>query len=278
MQLSIVVPIYDTKINYLEECLNSIQNSEISCDYEVLLINDGSTDRELVQFLENYNNANTKVFHKENAGVSSARNLGLKNAKGEFILCLDPDDILLPEIEQVINCLQNNPEFDIVYCDIQFFGDVTRKLKVGSFVKIKQIYIGNILAVTSLFRKTILDKIDLFNEEFHYIEDRDFWSRAAVSGAVFKYLPTPFFKYRRINNGKSLSQKHYSDREYYLRKLKSQFDPHEEITHVDLNNYVLVNFREKKKHFVKLFIIIYLPPLFEFLKKKGVFKNNIILD
>ena len=92
-QISIIIPVYNSE-NYLRECLDSITKQTFT-DFEVLLINDGSTDKSGI-ICDEYaaKDSRFKVFHKENGGVSSARNLGLHNAKGEWITFVDSDDLI----------------------------------------------------------------------------------------------------------------------------------------------------------------------------------------
>ena len=91
MTLSIIIPVYDTEA-YLPTCLNSILSQNVT-DYEVLLVDDGSTDRSGVICDEYAAKDNRiRVFHKENGGVSSARNLALDNATGEWVTFVDSDD------------------------------------------------------------------------------------------------------------------------------------------------------------------------------------------
>ncbi len=94
MKLSIIIPVYNTE-QYISECIESIIDSNIS-DYEILLIDDGSTDNSgkiCDDYAKQYDNILS--FHKLNGGASSARNYGLKRAKGEYIFFLDSDDFLI---------------------------------------------------------------------------------------------------------------------------------------------------------------------------------------
>ena len=93
--LTIIIPVYNTA-PYLPDCLTSILGQTFS-DFELLLIDDGSTDGSGTICDEYANKDNRiRVFHKENGGVSSARNLGLDNARGEWFYFVDSDDELLP--------------------------------------------------------------------------------------------------------------------------------------------------------------------------------------
>ena len=85
IDLSIIIPVYNTPLEYLKECLESIIKANIKYFYEIIIINDGSTNDEVVLFLEQYKEKHTYIIHKENTGVSNTRNIGLERAKGEFL-------------------------------------------------------------------------------------------------------------------------------------------------------------------------------------------------
>ena len=92
-KISIIVPVYNTE-KYLRCCIDSILVQTFA-DFELLLINDGSTDSSGT-ICEEYalEDRRVRVFHKENGGVSSARNVGLDNARGEWITFVDSDDYI----------------------------------------------------------------------------------------------------------------------------------------------------------------------------------------
>lgn len=107
-RLSVIVPIYNIE-EYLPFCLKSILEQDYQ-NYELLLINDGSTDNS-GKIADDYalKNKKIKVFHQPNAGVSAARNLGLEKAKGEWICFVDGDDEIYPNslsiiIKETDNC------------------------------------------------------------------------------------------------------------------------------------------------------------------------------
>ena len=94
MLLSIIVPVYNVE-PYLRRCVDSLLDQGEFSDYEIILIDDGSTDRS-GEICEEYASTNEKVrvLHKENGGLSSARNAGLAAANGEYVLFVDSDDYL----------------------------------------------------------------------------------------------------------------------------------------------------------------------------------------
>ena len=108
MIISVIIPIYNVK-SYIKECLDSLINQDINKDlYEIICIDDGSTDgsgKILDEFSVDY--PNIRVVHKANGGVSSARNEGIKIAKGEYIWFVDGDDIVIHNtFSGIIECLK----------------------------------------------------------------------------------------------------------------------------------------------------------------------------
>ena len=104
--ISVIVPVYKAE-KYLRRCIDSIL-AQTYTDFELLLIDDGSPDRS-GEICDEYakQDSRVRVFHKPNAGVSSARNLGLDNAKGDWITFVDADDYLAPDwCQQHIEAIQ----------------------------------------------------------------------------------------------------------------------------------------------------------------------------
>ena len=95
-ELSVIIPIYNVE-HYLEECVSSVLNQETDMRYEVILVDDGSTDGSSAlcdRFSAEH--SHVRVIHQENAGLSCARNAGMDTAEGEYIVFLDGDDCWLP--------------------------------------------------------------------------------------------------------------------------------------------------------------------------------------
>lgn len=114
MKVSIVVPVYNVS-NYLRAFWSYIQKQTFR-DFEVVFIDDGSTD-DSGSILEDIraNNNNVSVYHKTNGGLSSARNMGIEMANGEWVAFLDPDDRISPQfIEKLV--LMTSDQVDMVEC------------------------------------------------------------------------------------------------------------------------------------------------------------------
>ena len=90
---SIIIPIYNVE-KYLVQCIESVLNQDYD-DYELILVDDGSPDN-CGEICDSYlnKNSNIRVIHKKNGGISDARNTGLKEAKGDYVIFIDSDDYI----------------------------------------------------------------------------------------------------------------------------------------------------------------------------------------
>lgn len=115
MKVTIIVPIYNSEL-YLHDCVDSILNQNFT-EFELLLINDGSTDIS-AEICDKYakENHRVKVIHKENGGVSSARNVGLEYAQGEWITFIDSDDQIKDNYFNVFD--KDNESCDLIFTDV----------------------------------------------------------------------------------------------------------------------------------------------------------------
>jgi len=275
--VSIVIPVYNTKAEFIKECIESIV--DIKYPHEIIVVDDGSYEKDTLEFLEDIKEyKNTRLLKKVNGGLSSARNFGIKNATGKYILPLDSDDLLISKnLELALDKLLSDENIDILYGDFQNFGDKNTYNKSGEFSRMKIAISGNYVSAVILYKKEVWDSLGGYDITFNSIEDWDFSSRAAVFGYNFTYLAVPLFKYRRIFNGKSLSQ---NDLSSYIENKKRVVNnvPREFFSKKNINDYVLTSFKREKKLFFKTAIILFFPWLYRFLLKKGVFKNDIIVD
>lgn len=96
IDLSIIIPCYNVE-RYVGECLESVLSQETPCAFEVVVVNDGSTD-DTPRIIERYasSDARVRVIHQENRGFSGARNVGIDSARGEVFMFVDSDDMIMP--------------------------------------------------------------------------------------------------------------------------------------------------------------------------------------
>ena len=117
-KITVVIPIYNSEAS-LQRCIESVLNQKYN-NFELLLIDDGSTDTS-GKICDSYvaKDSRVKVFHKKNGGVSSARNLGLENSRGEWITFVDADDWIKTEyLEHLVSHIQENVDLVISYSEI----------------------------------------------------------------------------------------------------------------------------------------------------------------
>ncbi|MEO2683100.1 glycosyltransferase family 2 protein, partial [Clostridium butyricum] len=120
--ISVIVPAYNVE-KYIEECLLSLVNQTYK-DIEIIIINDGSTDKTkeiIIEYQEKYKNITG--YNQKNNGVSVARNLGLKIAKGEYVIFVDPDDYLDSTMIEKMHDKLKMTDSDLVICGHNVFYD-----------------------------------------------------------------------------------------------------------------------------------------------------------
>lgn len=186
-KISVIIPVYNVE-NYLDRCINSVINQTYK-DLEILLINDGSTDRsgEICDYYKNID-SRIKVIHKSNGGVSSARNIGLNIATGEWIAFLDSDDYIESNMyEELYNdAIENN--VDVCACFFKYLtsdnkilfnptkehNDLNKKYSGEQFLKLlyTDLYTNLICVVVwnKIYKKKVFENISFVSK---IAEDED---------------------------------------------------------------------------------------------------------
>ena len=222
-KISVIIPSYNSA-----HCLPDAIDSILAQDYqnlEILVVDDGSTDN-TKDVINSYINSVKKnrscrilYVYKENGGVSSARNVGIENARGEYIAFLDADDTLLENsISQRVAFMEENQEVGIVFTNYYIFANEDKSLsehKIAydeifltnlksnsehncgdNYIMNKSFY-PNFLSFrpfpiwtgTVMIRKTILDSVGIFREDISSGEDRDYWMRI-IKNHIVGYIDT----------------------------------------------------------------------------------------
>ena len=120
--ISVIVPVYNVE-KYLHRCVDSIL-AQTFTDFELILVDDGSPDNCGIicdEYAEKYDNI--KVLHRENGGLSAARNTGFMNSKGEYVCFIDSDDFVTPDFCETLYGLLNNTDYDYAVCGVCKFND-----------------------------------------------------------------------------------------------------------------------------------------------------------
>lgn len=174
--LSFIVPVYNVE-KYLEECLDSLITQDVPYDeYEIICIDDGSTDKSgkiLDSYAEKY--ANIIVVHKENGGVSSARNCGINIAKGEYIWFVDSDDFIRDNCLSKVKSKILESKYDAIQIKIFAFEHNDSDFMVEAITpEMCQRGIKNFSVTYIFLRKNIVDNNIYLDTKIAYAEDAIF--------------------------------------------------------------------------------------------------------
>lgn len=210
-KISVVIPVYNVK-NYLEKCLNSVCNQTFE-DIEVICVNDSSTDDSLKilnQFAEKDNRIKIINF-EENKGVSTARNIGIETAKGEYVGFVDSDDYIdLDFYEKLYNkAVETSAEIvkgaDLTVVD---FDKTVQVREINSEIDKNKLNFW-CQYTTAIFKKDFLDDFGIrFDKRMIVCEDLAFTTKAAICANMVSLENSVKYYYIRRDN--SLDSKKYS--------------------------------------------------------------------
>ena len=195
--ISVVIPLYN-KEKSIYKTLQSVCEQTYT-DMEILVVDDGSTDKSAA-VAASYPDTRIRIIRKENGGVCSARNRGIREAKGEYVALLDADDLwdkeYLAEQVKMIADFSEAAMWGINFAEISE-GNLVRKLDTAlpeGFRGYVENYFQMQGRVSDLFcsssvviRKEVFDKVDMFDERIKYSEDNDMWWRIIAIHKVAFY-------------------------------------------------------------------------------------------
>lgn len=219
--VSIIMPVYNCE-KYLSEAIESVLGQTYS-NWELLIIDDGSTD-DTSKIVDNYAEINTKikVYHRENKGVSQARNFGLEISKGELITFIDGDDIYLKDcLKQRVSLFQKYPDSDIVISrQIEFKGEFEEKLVYDENINVSVKSGKNLLQmiisdtnnhfswnsmIKSQIAKSTTFPLIKFAEDYCYIRNCVYLSKKVVVSSQKLY-------FYRVDNQESMTNNFFAEK------------------------------------------------------------------
>lgn len=216
--VSVIVPIYNVD-KYLEECLNSIVNQSYK-NLEIILVDDGSTDRcPMICDEFQKKDSRVKVIHKENGGVAEARNIGLKNVKGDYISFIDPDDYVEKcFIRELVDALEkNNAEMSICSAKkvddleniLQHLNVKNKKLISGkeAIAEFEKYPVTNTVLWNKLYKKELFSNIVFPKGKIH--EDEAVIYKVLYKANVIAVINKELYFYRYYK--KSITNKKFND-------------------------------------------------------------------
>lgn len=228
-KVSIITPVYN-RPQYLEEAVLSIQ-SQTYTDWEHIIIDDGSTNpltQEVLKRIES--NPKVTILKKENAGLGAARNFGIEQCTGEFILTLDDDDKWREDfIEKALDMFKRDDTLGAVTSRFQEIGDRDRLIMpLGGSVK--NFLVGNNCA-HAMFKKKDWADAGKYDEDYSFqaYTDWDLWLRISAMGKIIGVIDDTCFFYRIHKNGSMLADSEAAHLEmfrYLIEKNKSIYAEH----------------------------------------------------
>jgi glycosyltransferase involved in cell wall biosynthesis len=195
-KVSVIIPCYNQG-RYLDDAIASVL-AQTYQDIEIIVIDDGSTEPETIEILQNYQQPKTRLIRTENRGVAQARNLGIAQSQGTYILPLDADDKIADSyLEKAVTLLENNDKLGIVYCEAEYFWDRQGTWPLPEY-KFPDILVDNVIFCSGLFRKSDWETVGGYHSNLIYgWEDHDFWlSLIELEREVYR-IPEVLFFYRQ---------------------------------------------------------------------------------
>lgn len=173
--VSVIVPCYN-QAQYLSETLDSLL-AQTYGNWECIIVNDGSIDNtEEIANKWIKKDKRFKYIAKQNGGLSSARNSGIKSANGEYILPLDSDDLIHPDyVQKAVEILISEPQIKLVYANAKKFGCINQLWNLKPYLY-KTLLEGNMIYCSAIYRKADYFLTEGYDENMlSGLEDWDFW-------------------------------------------------------------------------------------------------------
>ena len=258
--VSIIVPVYNVE-KYLEKCLKTILRQTYD-NIEIILINDGSTDKSK-QICEKFAKKDSRIvlINQENKGVSYARNVGIKKARGKYITFVDSDDWVENEfIETLYNNIKEE-QVDVVRCQYYKNTDTEQvSVEEQSFSKsysskeIKKEIIPDLITgkrmayiYLLLIKKEIVNKVNKFNEKLYVMEDTSFYIDLLFTVKNIKIIDEKLYHHYQNSNSLILSpiniernMKNILEVNKYMREILAKHKEEKFIKILDIHHFVII--------------------------------------
>ena len=225
-KVSIVIPVYNGS-NYLAQAIDSALNQTYS-NIEVIVVDDGSTDAGLTEGVCRAYGEKIRYFRKENGGVSTALNFGIRQMTGQYFSWLSHDDLYYPEkVERQIRYLNANPVVRIVGTGLDVIDDAGNK--IGDYVLKPETIVRNgrdvmdtwIYGCSLLIDRTVFVEVGGFNPKNRTVQDLEMWLDIAKHGVAFHFLRDILCQWRKHTESGSFAGRraHFDEVEQFFANL-----------------------------------------------------------
>lgn len=201
-KVSVIIPCYNCG-NVIFDAIYSVKEQTFS-GWEIVVVDDGSTDKETINILNQLESEKIRLIRQDNRGPAHARNMGISQARGEFILPLDADDTISPYyMAEAVPLFECNPNLGIVYCRAQKFGKETGEWKLPEYTSQRMAF-DNVIFVSAFFRKSDWCLVGGFPAYTRLgMEDYAFWLRILSLGREVYRINKILFNYRIQDTSRS---------------------------------------------------------------------------
>jgi O-antigen biosynthesis protein len=207
--LSIITPVFDTPVSRLEEAVESVLAQAYE-NWELVLIDDGSTDSDLLRILPHVAGRDRRIALAslgKHGGISAASNLGLELARGDWVTFLDHDDVLEQDaLFQIVKLLQTHADADVIYSDEDKLGESGFEAPLfkpdwSPDFFLSYNYMGHLTAV----RRDLLQKAGGFCSQFDSAQDYDLFFRVTELTSRIHHVPRVLYHWRRSESSSAIS-------------------------------------------------------------------------
>ncbi|MGC4072510.1 MAG: glycosyltransferase [Nibricoccus sp.] len=203
-RVTVVVTCYNYA-RYLERCIDSVLAQDFE-DFEIVIVNDGSTDISplVADWIAGLHPEKVRVLHQRNSGQPAiSRNNGIQVARGELILPLDADDWIAPSmLRECVAALDANPTAGVAYTDALYCHESGQsRIQPSGEFSVAALREHNRLSCCSMFRKKAWTKVGGYRTNVRGYEDWDFWLATAAAGFTGQHITKPIFFYRAKETG-----------------------------------------------------------------------------
>ncbi len=201
--ISFVIPVYNIEPVFLKDCLDSILNQSYS-NFEICIADDHSTNQDTLDTLKEYEKKDSRirvVYRKENGHISKATNSALEIVKGEYVALMDDDDKLDKNaLYRVVSEINNDKTVDFIYSDEDkedMDGNLCEPHFKPDFSKYS-FFGGNYICHFTVIKKSLLDSIGYFREEYVGAQDFDLFLRATEKAKKIVHIPEILYHWRKV--------------------------------------------------------------------------------
>lgn len=199
--ISIITPIFNTPIGWLEECVESVLRQAYE-KWELILVDDYSTDPDLVKFLPEIAARDPRIILQKvehRGGISAASNHGIKLAQGEWIGFLDHDDILEPDaLSEQVKWLQDHRDADLIYSDEDKLTEQGLDAPIFKPDWSPDYFLScNYICHFTIIRREVLEAVEGFRSEFDGAQDYDLFLRISEKTTRIDHIPRVLYHWRR---------------------------------------------------------------------------------